>query len=237
MSIISRTKDLVGGVMGFYANQRKRMLPMMEKLVEDGQRPHALLITCADSRVVPSLIMGSEPGDLFVLRNIGNIVPPSYVRSNDKSVGAAIEYALEVLHVPNIVVLGHSDCGAMKALLTGQDTGLRHVDEWLRFARASRMRHMEDEDFSRDMPDHDRLSQINVLEQLEHLRTYSVVAERIATMSVTMHAWWFQMNESRVYAFDVRKACFVPLEELYPVLDPETQVLVAEIEQNFKAES
>jgi carbonic anhydrase len=210
----------------------KGVRPLMKKLVDEGQKPHALVITCADSRVVPNLVFGSEPGEIFVVRNIGNIVPPSYMKPIENSVGAAIEYAVEVLGVPNIVVMGHSDCGAMKAVLNGK-TGLKHVDGWLTFAESSHLRYKVDDEFGSGLAPYDRLSQINVLQQLESLRTYPPVAERIETMRIVLHAWWFEMSSGRVFSLDVRKNKFVPLEELYPVLDPQTASLVQEIEAQF----
>jgi carbonic anhydrase len=224
--------EIVSGVVRYYKSKLQGIRPLMKKLVDEGQKPHALVITCSDSRVVPNLVFGSEPGEIFVVRNIGNVVPPAYLKSKENSVGAAIEYALEVLKVPNIVIMGHSDCGAMKAVLNGK-TGLNHVDNWLSMAENSLLRFKVDEEFGAGLPDHDRLSQINVLQQIESLRTYPPVAERIEKMSIIVHAWWFETSSGRVYAMDVRKNQFVPLEDIYPVLDPQTNALVQEIEAHF----
>jgi carbonic anhydrase len=224
--------EIVNNVVKYYQTKFNKVRPLLKQLVQDGQKPHAFVITCSDSRVVPDMVMGSDPGEIFVVRNIGNIVPPSYSKPIEQSVGAALEYAVEVLNVPNIVVMGHGDCGAMKAVLAGQ-TGLRHVDGWLKYAESSHIRYKIDDEFGAGLAPHDRLSQINVLQQLESLRTYPPVAHRLEAMSITLHAWWFDIETARVLTFNVRKNQFVPLEEVYPVLDPETESLVKQIEAQF----
>src|SRR5690242_3322276 len=126
-------QDLIKGVHTFRDAEFGRYKALFKKLSKEGQNPHTLFITCSDSRVLAELITQSKPGDLFVVKNIGNIVPPSSVRGSTNSTAAAIEFAVESLGVKDIVVCGHSQCGAMTALVHGGvDAGkMPHLCEWL----------------------------------------------------------------------------------------------------------
>jgi carbonic anhydrase len=144
-----------------------------------GQSPDALFIACSDSRVVPNLFASTEPGDLFVVRNVGNIVAPCGEggRSlSDESEAAAIEFAAIALRVSDIIVCGHSECGAMRTLEeenTSQETP--HLNAWLRHAQGA-LRQVRDGDrMKADLSITNHISQFNVLHQLEHLRTYPTV--------------------------------------------------------------
>lgn len=173
-----------------------------------GQSPHTLFITCADSRISTGLITQSGPGNLFVLRNIGNIVP-AYGEMLG-GVSAAIEYAVSAIKVENIIVCGHSDCGAMKAMLHPVEHGLHSmptVSSWLRSAEAALAvtqalkpglpRPGEDE--------HDVLNTLveqNVLLQLAHLRTHPAVAARVAEARLTLQGWVYDIRHGVIHVLD-----------------------------------
>ncbi|MEU7716706.1 carbonic anhydrase [Streptomyces tibetensis] len=165
------------------------------KLAE-GQYPQALFITCSDSRVIPALITGARPGEIFELRNAGNIVPP-YERPGACGEAATIEYALEVLGVQDIVVCGHSHCGAMGALKSGDDlSALPGVDAWLRIARpelTSVLRTAPDD------PSLPEVSQGNVVNQLTALRSYPVVRQRLDSGRLRLHGWYYEVDTGFVY--------------------------------------
>ncbi|MER7477298.1 carbonic anhydrase [Streptomyces sp. NPDC126510] len=165
------------------------------KLAE-GQYPEALFITCSDSRVIPALITGARPGEIFELRNAGNIVPP-YGRPGACGEAATIEYALEVLGVQDIVVCGHSHCGAMGALKSGDDlSALPGVDAWLRIARpelTSVLRSAPDD------PSLPEVSQGNVVNQLAALRSYPVVRQRLDSGRLRLHGWYYEIDTGFVY--------------------------------------
>ncbi|MFD5477978.1 carbonic anhydrase [Streptomyces hawaiiensis] len=165
------------------------------KLAE-GQYPEALFITCSDSRVIPALITGARPGEIFELRNAGNIVPP-YGRSGASGEAATIEYALEVLGVQDIVVCGHSHCGAMGALKSGDDlSALPGVDAWLHIARPELAPVLES---APDDPSLPEVSQGNVVNQLAALRTYPVVRQRLDAGRLRLHGWYYEIDTGFVH--------------------------------------
>lgn len=202
-------KRLFDGVRRYHLHTKDRYEKRFARLAT-GQSPLALFITCADSRVVPNLIASAEPGELFVLRNIANIVPPSD-RSADPSVAAAVAYAVDVLEVKDIVVCGHSSCGGVKALL-GEPPADPSLRSWLEHARPAvdswRERGPQGGAFS----EVDQLSQHSTLRQIESLRTYPAVAR---ADDVKLHAWWFEIATATVFAYDGEAHRFVPaLEQL-----------------------
>ncbi|MDT0483652.1 carbonic anhydrase [Streptomyces doebereineriae] len=168
------------------------------KLAE-GQYPEALFITCSDSRVIPALITGARPGEIFELRNAGNIVP-SYGQHAAGGEAATIEYALEVLGVQDVVVCGHSHCGAMGALRSGDDlTALPGVDAWLGLARPSLASVLT------GAPDDLELSDVvqrNVVNQLAALRSYPVVRQRLDTDRLRLHGWYYEVDTGQVHELD-----------------------------------
>ncbi|MER5835002.1 carbonic anhydrase [Streptomyces sp. NPDC002130] len=165
------------------------------KLAE-GQYPEALFITCSDSRVIPAMITGARPGEIFELRNAGNIVPP-YGRPGACGEAATIEYALEVLGVQDIVVCGHSHCGAMGALKSGDDlSALPGVDAWLRIARPELTSVLQT---APDDPSLPEVSQGNVVNQLAALRSYPVVRQRLDSGRLRLHGWYYEVDTGFVY--------------------------------------
>jgi len=188
---------------------RERMLPQYARRFEElasAQAPDALFVTCSDSRVVPDLLASTEPGDLFTLRNVGNLVPPATaqgVSTGDLSEASAIEYAVLVLEVANIVVCGHSECGAMKAVMarsTHQDAP--NLAKWLHHAHAAAFRLEHEGALDGQLKPYDQLSQLNVLVQLEHLMSYPIVQERVAAGTLRVSAWWFDVALGTMYAYE-----------------------------------
>ena len=198
---------------------QRRAAPLMRKTLSKlahGQEPHALFITCADARIVPSLITTSGPGDLFTVRNIGNLVPSKETAGAepDSSVGAAIEYAVEVLRVREIVVCGHSGCGAMKAMLGDGPSLSSNLVSWLRHAAPSLRRRAGNRSFLVDgrRPDTeaDQLALHNVVQQLDHLREYRVVVDAEASGELHLTGMYFDVGAARVSLFEGANNCFVP---------------------------
>ncbi|MBB3175196.1 carbonic anhydrase [Endobacter medicaginis] len=177
------------------------------------QSPHTLFITCADSRVSPEMITQSEPGDLFVLRNIGNIVP-GYGEMLG-GVSSAIEYAVSALGVKQIIICGHSDCGAMKALL---DPGKYKVEtmptvaSWLRNAQTARA---VAEAVGPNEPNErvQHATEQNVLLQLAHLRTHPAVAAKLATGKLVVQGWFYHIPTGTITVFDENTQEAMPLDK------------------------
>lgn len=177
------------------------------------QTPSHLFITCADSRVVPHLITSSGPGDLFILRNIGNLIPRADVRGDlhgAASVGAAIEYAVAVLGVGTITVCGHSRCGALAALLNGgrEITELPYLLDWLRYGRSSLARYVDAGQDERDPMT--RFGQLNVVQQLENLLTHPVVGRGVAAGSLELVGMYFDLAGAQVHLLDPETGRFSP---------------------------
>jgi carbonic anhydrase len=181
-------------------------------LLAEGQRPEWLFITCSDSRVVPDLILGTEPGDLFIARNAGNVVP---MTSHDvDGVAATIEYAVEVLKVKSAILCGHSDCGALKAALDRRDLE--------RMPKASRWLHHVEAAYAHRQPanpadgEHAELAALirgNVVAQLWNLRAQPSVARAVVEGRMTVHGWYYDILTGQIEQYDDQMRRFLPLAE------------------------
>ncbi|MFI8090962.1 bifunctional SulP family inorganic anion transporter/carbonic anhydrase [Streptomyces sp. NPDC086080] len=202
---------LVRGISTFQRNTAPLVRGELARLAREGQRPTQLFLTCADSRVVTSMITSSGPGDLFVVRNVGNLVPPPEAESGDDSVAAAIEYAVEVLAVRSITVCGHSGCGAMQALLDSEPGGVRTpLRRWLRHGQPSlerlggasgpppRLAGRPPADTAEE------LCLANVVQQLDHLRAHESVARALKGGTLELHGLYFHVGEAQAYLLTER---------------------------------
>ena len=209
-------KKLIRGIVEFRNKVRPGYREAFARLAL-GQSPDALLIACSDSRVAPNLFASTEPGDLFVIRNTGNLIAPCGQdgRSmSDESEAAAIEFSMLALDVADIIVCGHSDCGAMRTLMEGnRDLPAPHLYAWLRHAEGALRQVREGARMKADLALHNVLSQFNVLHQLDHLRTYPVVQERLKAGRLRLHAWWFDIAQAEVLNYDERARQFVVIDE------------------------
>jgi carbonic anhydrase len=207
-------EKLIEGVHRFRSDEFGNYRKLFRKLSQDGQNPHTLFITCSDSRVLAELITQSKPGDLFVVKNVGNIVPPANVTGSTNSTAAAIEFAVDALNVSDIVVCGHSQCGAMEALLRGlpPESGMPHLQEWL--SLAGPVRQVLQTQYPH-LKSHDEqvtaASEENVLFALENLHSYPCVEKRLADGSLRLHGWFFKIATAELFAFDPGSKQFLPL--------------------------
>ena len=204
--------ETMEGIVSFRENMFPHFAEQFHDLATTGQSPEALFITCADSRVVPDLLASALPGSLFTMRNVGNLVPPATVDGlsvGDVSEASAIEYAVLVLKVSNIIVCGHSECGAMKAALeTDRPSELPNLNKWLHHAHAAAFRLEQEGALDTSLCTHDQLSQINVLVQLEHLASYAIVRDAVAAGALHLHGWWFDVASCQTYVYDRTKRLF-----------------------------
>jgi carbonic anhydrase len=186
---------------------------VFEKLAEEGQNPKVLWIGCSDSRVVPELITGADPGELFDVRNIANVVPPA--TSADCATGAAVEYAVIHLEVRHIVICGHTECGGIKALEEPPAPDSQpHITSWLELARPAR-----DKVLASDVPEADRYLETiktNILMQRDNLRSYPCVADREQTGGLSIHGWLYDLHTGRILAFDDTSGQWDPVAEQQP---------------------
>lgn len=205
-------KKLIDGIHQFQSSALGQHRDLFARLAQRGQNPEALFITCSDSRINPNLITQTGPGDLFILRNAGNIIPPYGAAPNGDA--ATIEYAIDVLGVKEIVVCGHTHCGAMKALLdpTGLDS-LPAVKSWLVHADATRkvmQRHYPDR---KDVEALTTCAEENVLVQIENLRTHPSVYTALSEKRLRIHAWMYKIETGGVFAYDAVSGQYVPVTE------------------------
>jgi carbonic anhydrase len=193
-------ENLLRGLQEFYNNHFQTQRELFESLAH-GQQPEVLFITCSDSRIAPSLLMQTRPGEVFMLRNAGNIIPPYGAAQGGE--GATIEYAVSVLGVKHIVVCGHSDCGAMRALLQRERIAdLPAVAAWLSHAEATRRIVMGANEHHDPAELLDRAIEQNVLVQMEHLRTHPSVAARLAHGALRLHGWVYHIHTGDVTAYN-----------------------------------
>jgi carbonic anhydrase len=199
-------RDLARGISTFQRNTAPLVRGELARLAREGQQPSQLFLTCADSRLVTSMITSSGPGDLFVVRNVGNLVPLPGEESHDDSVAAAIEYAVEVLKVRSITVCGHSGCGAMQALLSCDPGDAQTpLTRWLRHGQPSVERMTEDDGSwaplagRRPADAAERLCLTNVVQQLEHLRAHEAVARALREGRLELHGMYFHVGEAQSY--------------------------------------
>lgn len=208
-------EKLIAGLHKFRQDELGAYQELFHRLSREGQNPHTLFITCSDSRVLAELITQSQPGDLFVVKNVGNIVPPANVTGSTNSTAAAIEFAVQTLGVSDVVVCGHSLCGAMATLLGGlpQKESMPHLREWLEIA--SPVRQLIERDY-KHLVDFDARTtaagEENVLFALENLHTYPIVTERLAAGTLRLHGWFFKIATAEMFAYDPASQQFQPIE-------------------------
>lgn len=180
------------------------------RLVEEGQSPKTLFIGCSDSRVIPELISTSRPGELFVIRTAGNFVPYNDPTIPWDGVAATIQFAVEVLGVSDIIVCGHSHCGAIRGLF--QDIKLDALARWLRFGHeAKRMTLLTLGEKAPDETKYSVAERVSVLYQLEHLLTYPYIKEKVKTQKIFLHGWHFSIDTGVIEYYDPASFKFVPL--------------------------
>lgn len=211
-------EQLIRGVLNFQQVLYPERKALFASLVDKGQNPDILFITCSDSRIDPNLVTGSAPGDLFICRNAGNIIPP---HSNETGgMTASIEYAVAMLGVKHIIVCGHNDCGAIKgALDLSKLNGLPHVKEWLSHSRSAmeivRERNNIESDCCLDASHLNEAIEENVLQQVQHLRTHPVVAAKLATDKVRIHGWVYDIKSGEVRCCGHNDRSFKSFNEYY----------------------
>ena len=210
---MEKMNDLIKGHEEFKELHFKNFEVDFENLVKNGQSPEVLFIGCCDSRVVPDLITGSKPGDLFILRNVGNFVPPHKDDNDFHGTAAAIEYAVSVLKVKHIIVCGHSYCGACESLFKEIDQNIEmvHIKKWLELGKKPRdfvIKHFS------HLPKPSMLrttEKVSVIFQLENLMTYPGVKRRVEENSLTVHGWYYKLEDGSIEYFDSKEFEFKDL--------------------------
>jgi carbonic anhydrase len=200
-------EQLIEGLRRFRKEHFPRFKEHYATLVSEGQRPGTLFIGCSDSRIVPNQLTDSGPGELFIVRNMGSFIPPFEPDEGFHGTSASIEFAVLNLGVKDIVVCGHSDCGAIRALYTPPDIATPHISRWLGLAREAMLPGPPDPELFR------RTEQRSLVLQLERLTAYPMVRERVEQGNLCLHGWYYVIEEGRVYVLDVVTGRFVAVPD------------------------
>lgn len=206
-------RNLVEGFRRFRERHFERNDGLYQQLVKGGQTPKTLVVACCDSRVDPALVLDSEPGDLFVIRNVANLVPPSESRAGHHGTTAAIEYAVRILTVEHIIVLGHAHCGGINTLVKTGGVGNpdSYIADWMCLAESARA------DVMAEMPHASPEEQIRACEQrailvsLENLMTFPWIRERVESGALTLHGWYFDIERGQLLRYNTASACYEAL--------------------------
>ena len=220
--------DLLLRLHDFHEDYFPRHQQRFQDLVAQGQHPKTLFIGCSDSRLVPYLLTGAQPGELFLVRNVGAFVPPYDGSHGHHGTAAAIEFAVLSLNVSRIVVCGHSHCGAIKALYGEVSPEAQNLRRWLDLGREAMLPVQPGPEALR------RTEQRAVVLQLERLMNYPMVRARVEAGTITLHGWHYVIEEGEVHVFDVRTGGFVAASQASnsgtgpypPYVEHDGQVLV-----------
>ncbi len=200
--------DIFEGVFKFKNEDYEKHKNLFAKL-EDGQNPHTLFIGCSDSRVVPSLITKTLPGELFIIRNIANMVPPYRETQEYVSTTSAVEFAVEVLDVKNIVVCGHSNCGGCASLYKSEEElkNVPHVRKWLELAKPVKeyvLNNVADGEYIQKKI----TEKFNIIHQMKNLFTYPFIKEKYLNKRINIYGWYYIIGTGEVYNYDKENDCF-----------------------------
>lgn len=209
-------QDIAKFIAGFERFQEKyfRQERGLFSRLREGQQPRALVISCCDSRVDPAMLTGADPGDLFVMRNVANLVPPYRDDAEAPGVRSAIEFAVKNLEVDHIIVLGHSGCGGIQALMQGEgitEHRYEFIGSWVRIARRAR------EQVLRELPQKPPALQARACEQaailisLDNLLSFPWIRERVDRSTLALHGWHFDIDAGELLAYSAQTATFEPL--------------------------
>lgn len=203
-------QKLVRGVQQFQKNVFSKKKELFEELAE-GQSPEVLFITCSDSRLDPNMLTQSQPGDVFIMRNAGNIIPP--YGPNCTGEAGTIEFAIAALGIRDIIICGHSHCGAMKGVLKPEAiTEMPAVASWLKNADSTQKIMKENYQHLEGEPLLNATVQENVLAQIENLKTHPIVISRIMRGELNVHGWIYKFETGEVFAYDAKQEQFAPLK-------------------------
>lgn len=184
------------------------------KKIGKGQSPDILFIACSDARVDPNLLTQSKPGDLFVIKNVGNMVPPNDGATKKTCTAAAVEFALVKLQITDVVVCGHSDCGALNALWCDQKdlACMDNLQEWIKTASGVKdfvLKHNHDPSYASKM---EMTAKKHVIQQLENLKTYPLVAQAVKEEKLRLHGWYYEIGAGAVHAYNAETGSYERIE-------------------------
>lgn len=206
--------ELLAGWQRFVAGRFREQRSLFERITREGQRPRVAMIACCDSRVDPAIVFDCDPGDLFLVRNVANLVPPYEESGRYHGTSAAIEFAVRVLGVQHIVVLGHSQCGGIRSLLEGPAPGaepLRFVTAWMTLANEARTAALS---ASRLPPDERQAlcARLAIRVSMRNLTTFPTIRRRVDAAELRVHGWYFDLGDGLLSVFDDAANRFLPVD-------------------------
>ncbi|NQY21844.1 MAG: carbonic anhydrase [Campylobacteraceae bacterium] len=209
-------KNLIKGNRLFKKYEFPNFQKDMEESIKHGQKPEILFIGCSDSRVTPDLFLNTKPGDMFILRNVGNFVPKYKHDEDFHGSAAAIEYAVSVLKIKDIIVCGHSHCGACESLYQElPDTeDLVHIKTWLKLGEKAKSDTLKEKKFTTQSEMYRETEKNSIKHQLENLLSYPGVLKAIKNNELTLHGWHYSIEDAGISYYNKEKDKFCPLEEL-----------------------
>jgi len=210
---MSAPLQLIEGFARFRGNHFSSEDVMYRNLVEQGQTPKFLIVGCCDSRVDPALIFDCAPGDLFVIRNVANLVPPAEDRVGHHGTTAALEYGVRNLGVEHIVVLGHAHCGGIQTLMKtgGTDDPDSFIDDWMKLAETARVSVTVDFPDATDEQRHRACEQRAILVSLQNLQTFPWINQRVEQGKLMLHGWYFDIQQGQLMGYDTTAGKFAKL--------------------------
>ena len=194
---------LIEGLRRYQREHLPQMREYFAKLASEGQKPSTLFIGCSDSRLVPNLLTDTGPGEIFMVRNVGNFVPPFQPDAEYHGTSAAIEFGITILGVTDVVVCGHSDCGAIRALYEPPNESTPHINKWLELGKPAMVDGEPTPESLR------RTEQRSIITQLTRLLTFPMVKERVDAGKLALHGWYFVIETGDVQVLDIDQGKFV----------------------------
>lgn len=215
---MSSIKTLIKGNKKFKEKFFPNFKKDLQESIKHGQKPEVLFIGCSDSRVTHDWMLDAKPGDMFIVRNVGNFVPPFKANNDFHATAAAIEYAVSVLKVKDIIVCGHSHCGACRSLYEdmSDDVSLIHIKKWLELGKEAKEYTLKNIQNPNDKQMLYRQTERNsILHQLENLLTYPAIKTNIKENKLTIHGWYYNIENGAIEYYDRKEKIYKPLSELY----------------------
>lgn len=201
---MSATDSLINGYKRFREEYYAENKETLQQLAADGQAPRVCLISCCDSRVEPAIILNCDPGDLFVIRNVANLVPPCEINVSDESyhgTSAALEFAVNGLEVESIIVLGHAQCGGIKALMDRRNApdNKSFIHKWMSQLTDVKERIYANDHYENQQERYHACEELGIVQSLENLMTFPWIAERVASGKLELHGWYYDIRNGKLY--------------------------------------
>ncbi len=209
-------KNLIRGNAVFKKYHLSDYKEELDDLIKNGQKPEVLFICCCDSRITPDLMLGSKPGDLFVLRNIGNFVPPYSCDKGYHGISSAIEYAISILEVSHIIVCAHSHCGAIQSLYTTipNTNEFQNIRNWLKLGKKAKS-DTENKIFKTKEELYKQTEKNSLINQLDNLLSYPVIKKKVKNDSLKIHGWYYELKDSSIFYYDKEEENFKDIKNYY----------------------